>query len=306
MSASSRVGLVPNLLGLGLFWAISPVMTKHLATLGVSPLATISLSGFGVGIALYAVWRMRGPVRLADIKLWLFGIGCAVLLNLPFGVSLIIIGHVPVSTYSIITSTTPLFGYGLALSVGVERFHWIRALAIATGFIGAALLVIEPTAFSGGTIFSVLDPWLLGSLSLPFFYALYHLYASHFWPKGRDAVAVSVVESLASGFVFLPALLLVDAQSTLALPWPAWLALIAVTLMWVIERITFFNLVRHFGPVSTVQAVNLATVGAVALGALIYSEPVDGRLIISGILVLTAVWLNSRAEKHRALTVEAA
>ena len=86
---------------------------------------------------------------------------------------------------------------------------------------------------------------------------------------------------------------------------PAWLALGAVTLMWVIERITFFNLVRHFGPVSTVQAVNLATVGAVALGALIYSEPVDGRLIISGILVLTAVWLNSRAEKHRKSLVEA-
>jgi drug/metabolite transporter (DMT)-like permease len=244
-------------------------------------------------------------VPLADIKLWLFGIGCAVLLNMPFGISLIIIGHVPVSTYSIITSTTPLFGYGLALTIGMERFSWTRAAAIATGFIGAAILVIEPTALSGGTLFSVLDPWLLGSLSLPFFYALYHLFASHYWPKGRDAGAVSVVESLASGFVFLPALLLVDAQSTIELPLPAWLALGAVTLMWVIERITFFNLVRHFGPVSTVQAVNVATVGAVALGALIYSEPVDGRLIISGILVLTAVWLNSRAEKHRKSLVEA-
>jgi len=306
MSASSRVGLVPNLLGLGLFWAISPVMTKHLATLGVSPLATISLSGFGVGLALYAVWRMRGPVHLADLKLWLFGVGCAVLLNMPFGISLIIIGHVPVSTYSIITSTTPLFGYGLALTIGVERFSWIRAAAIATGFIGAAILVIEPTALSGGTLFSVLDPWLLGSLSLPFFYALYHLYASRFWPKGRDAGAVSVVESLASGFVFLPALLLFDAQSTFELPSPAWIALLAVTLMWVIERITFFNLVRHFGPVSTVQAVNLATVGAVALGAAIYHEPVDERLIISGILVLTAVWLNSRAEKHHKSSMAAA
>ena len=76
-----------------------------------------------------------------------------------------------------------------------------------------------------------------------------------------------------------------------------------ICVVWVIERIAFFNLIRHFGPVSTVQAVNLATVCSVAMGAVIYGEPIDARIILSGVLVLAALWLNARAEQNRARSI---
>ena len=299
MSQQSKVGLLPNLIGLGIFWGFSPIGTKWLASLGVIPFKTIAFSSLGVGFALLAVWRFLGPVNLRDTRLWLFGFGCAFMLNLPFGIGLAIIGHVPVSTYSIITSTTPLFGYVLALMTGVETFTKTRALAIVIGFIGAAILVVDPRDMADGTMSFAIDYYLAIACALPLFYALYHLYAARFWPKGRDTGAVSIVESLAAGIAFLPLVFFVEGTHTFEMSGMAWLAVAGVTMLWIIERMTFFNIIRFFGPVSTVQAVNLATVASVILGYYIYNEAIDERIFVSGILVLFSLWLNGRAERRR-------
>jgi hypothetical protein len=299
MSALSRIGLIPNLLGLGMFWGLSPIVTKYLAMMHVSPFMTITFSGFGVGIGLFIVWRSIGKVELASWRLWLFGTGCAILLNMPFGLSLMLIGHVPVATYSIITSTTPLFGYAIALTLGVERMSLSRALAILCGFGGSALLLVNPDAANSSELLPVIDIYTLACFALPLFYALYHVFASRFWPKGAETGAVSIAESISSGVIVLPFLILIDGSSAVDIPQSAFIALGAVTLLWVVERITFFNLVRNFGPVSTVQAVNLSTVSSVLLGHFLFGEPIDARLIVSGALVLTALWLNSKAERAR-------
>jgi len=306
VSALPRVGLIPNLLGLGLFWGLSPIATKFLAMNHVSPFMTITFSGFGVGVGLFLVWRAFGKVELASWPLWFFGAGCAILLNLPFGLSLILIGHIPVATYSIITSTTPLFGYAIAVVIGVERIGWARASAILCGFAGSALLLINPDTAKGGDFFLAVDIYTLACFALPLFYALYHIFASRFWPKGCETGAVSIAESIASGVLVLPFLLLTDRSESYDIPTSAMIALGTVTLLWVIERITFFNLVRNFGPVSTVQAVNLATMSSVVLGHYIFGEPIDARLIVSGALVLGALWLNAKAEKARSVSHAAA
>ena len=299
MNALSRVGLIPNLLGLGMFWGLSPIVTKYLAMMHVSPFMTITFSGFGVGIGLFIVWRAIGKVELASWRLWLFGAGCAVLLNLPFGLSLVLIGHVPVATYSIITSTTPLFGYAIALFLGVERMSLARAAAIICGFAGSALLLVNPDVSSGGDLIPEIDIYTLACFALPLCYALYHIFASRFWPKGVETGAVSIAESISSGVLVLPFLLFFEGGAAVEIPQMAFIALGAVTMLWVVERITFFNLVRNFGPVSTVQAVNLSTMSSVLLGHYLFGEPIDGRLIVSGALVLSALWLNSRAERTR-------
>ncbi|MBM3635515.1 MAG: DMT family transporter [Alphaproteobacteria bacterium] len=294
--SASRVGLIPNLLGLGLFWGLSPVMTKALAQVGVTPLQTITYSSLAVGVVLFVIWRAFGPVRLWDTHLWFFGLGCAIMLNLPFGLSLIIVAHVPVSTFSIVTSTTPLFGYLLALMVGMEKPNRMRILAIIAGFLGAAFLIIDAKMIARGI---VIDPWLAAAFGLPFFYAIYHLFAAKFWPKDRETSAVGIAESLAAGLAFLPLLLVSQGRESADITTNGLYLLAAVSVLWVIERIAFFNLVRHFGPVSTVQAVNLATVSTVIMGAMIYGEEIDARIIVSAALVIIALWLNAKAERQR-------
>ena len=293
----SKVGLIPNLLGLGLFWGLSPVMTKALAGFGVSPLQTITYSSLAVGVVLFSVWRAFGPVKLNDARLWLFGLGCAVMLNIPFGLSLTVVGHVPVSTFSIVTSTTPLFGYLLAVITGMEKPNRLRILAIIAGFLGAALLIIDADMIDHGL---AIDPWLAAAFGLPLFYALYHLFAARLWPKGRETSAVGIAESMAAGLAFLPLLLIIDGPTVATtISTPGLILLVGVSVLWVVERIAFFNLVRYFGPVSTVQAVNLATVSTVVMGAVIYGEPIDARIIVSAALVILALWLNAKAERGR-------
>ncbi len=294
--SASKVGLIPNLLGLGLFWGLSPVMTKALAGVGVAPLQTITYSSLAVGVALFGIWRAFGPVKLNDARLWLFGLGCAIMLNIPFGLSLAVVGHVPVSTFSIVTSTTPLFGYLLALMVGMEKPNRLRILAIIAGFLGAALLVIDADMIDHGIS---IDPWLAAAFGLPLFYALYHLFAAKFWPKDRETSAVGIAESIAAGLAFLPLLLISQGGDAGDVSPTGLLLLAGVSVLWVVERIAFFNLVRHFGPVSTVQAVNLATVSTVVMGAIIYGEQIDARIIVSAALVIIALWLNAKAERQR-------
>ena len=271
-------------------------MTKALAKVNVSPLQTITYSSLAVGLILFVIWRALGPVKLNDARLWLFGLGCAIMLNIPFGLSLTVVSHVPVSTFSIVTSTTPLFGYLLALIARMERPNSLRILAIIAGFLGAALLIIDAEMIDHGL---VIDPWLAAAFGLPFFYALYHLFAAKFWPKDRETSAVGIAESLAAGFAFLPLLLISQGEEAADLSTSGLYLLAAVSVLWVVERIAFFNLVRHFGPVSTVQAVNLATVSTVIMGAVIYGEAIDARIIISAGLVIIALWLNAKAERQK-------
>ena len=298
--SGSRVGVIPNLMALGIFWGLSPVMTKALSGFGVFPLQIIAWSSLFVGIALLGVWRAFGPVRLNDARLWLFGVGCAVTLNIPFFLSLSVVGHVPLSTYSIITATTPLFGYSLAVITRVERVTLTRLLAVLCGFLGAAILLIDPKGIGAGID---ADPWVLATFGLPLLYALYHLYTSRFWPKDRETGAVGVAENIAAGLLFLPLLFVINGSDAVRFSPLGFSVFAIICVVWVIERIAFFNLIRHFGPVSTVQAVNLATVCSVAMGAVIYGEPIDARIILSGVLVLAALWLNARAEQNRARSI---
>ena len=62
-----------------------------------------------------------------------------------------------------------------------------------------------------GTMNFAIDYYLAIACGLPLLYALYHLYAARFWPKGRDTGAVSIVESLAAGIAFLPMVFFVEA-----------------------------------------------------------------------------------------------
>ena len=174
----------------------------------------------------------------------------------------------------------------------------MRILAIIAGFLGAALLIIDAEMIDHGI---VIDPWLAAAFGLPFFYALYHLFAAKFWPKDRETSAVGIAESLAAGLAFLPLLLVSQGRDSADLTINGFYLLAAVSVLWVVERIAFFNLVRHFGPVSTVQAVNLATVSTVIMGAMIYGEEIDARIIVSAALVIIALWLNAKAERQRQL-----
>jgi len=294
MSELNGRGLVGNMLGLGLFWGLSPVITRGLTIVGVTPAQIIVFSGLIVGVCLWLLQYFTKRSSFANKRLWLYGLGCAVFLNVPFGLSLYVITKIPLATYSIIGSTTPFFGYAFALIFRLERANWRRVLALVCGFSGSGILLfpmadeVAPSQIS--TFIIVL------SFGMPLLFALYHIFASQFWPSGAGTRQVGVVESVCSGLLALPLLLIMMGSESFTMSALGTVGLVAISGLWVIERLTFFNLIRNFGPVSTVQAIYISTVSGVIFGYYFFDEPIDWRIAVSAGLVIIALWLNARAQ----------
>ncbi len=276
-------------LSLGLFWGISPTLYRHWGVLGVPVSHVIFLTGMGVGVALAVICQLRGIDWWGGKRLQLFGLGCAVLMNIPFGLGLVFARHVPPTELALIISTAPIVNYLVALVTGRENAAGRRLLAILLGFLSTAILVVTREGMLSGEV----SWWLIAAFSLPVLYSAYNWFAATWWPPRAHAMAAGVAESVWSGLVALPFLLL------LAPPWsaeqlgaPAYWTVLFACGMWILERIAFFTLIQEKGAVFTIQAVYLSTPAAVVI-ALSFYGGADVWLFVALAVLMGALYLNN-------------
>jgi drug/metabolite transporter (DMT)-like permease len=271
---------------LGSIWGLSPSLYKLFAADAVPPLHVLVYTGLGVGLAMGCLGRWRGHTR----GVWLYGLGCAALLNVPFSFSLYIVGKVPATEYALIVSTAPLFNYSVALATGGEAASRRRLLAVAAGFLSSAVLIVTRE----GTLSGQANWWTLSCFAVPVLYMGYNWFAAHYWPKGADIMSVGAAESVMSGLVALPFMLVFAPPMGAGVPPLAtyWIVA-AATIMWIFERVAFFTLIRDKGSLYTIQAVYVATPAAVLFGYLIFGTGVDLWLLVSLVILMLALWLNN-------------
>jgi drug/metabolite transporter (DMT)-like permease len=282
-------------LALGLFWGISPSLYRHWGVIGVPVSHVILLTGFLVGLALAAICQLRGIDWIGGKRLQLFGLGCALLMGVPFGMGLFFARHVPATELALIISTAPIVNYLVALATGRENAAPRRLAAILLGFVSTAILVITREGMLSGEV----SWWLIASFSLPVLYSAYNWFAANHWPPRVHAMAAGVAESFWCGILALPIVLL------FAPPWspdplpPAayWTVLLACGL-WTIERIVFFTLIQEKGAVFTVQAVYLSTPAAVVI-ALAFYGGADVWLFVALAVLMGALYLNNTGSAAR-------
>jgi drug/metabolite transporter (DMT)-like permease len=281
---------------LGLFWGVSPSVYKHLATIGMPVTHTIFWTGLGVGLIMLGVSLWRDGLRLPRRDVAVYGAACAFLMNIPFAINLFLAGHVPPTELAIIITLSPFCNYLLALFTGVESATPRRLIAIVFGFLSTLVLILSRE----GTLSGQISWWLVASLSIPLLYMAYNGYAAQFFPKNADTWSLGAMESLFSALWILPVLLVID--------WPGqpqhpslvqhWI-LLAVTMMWVVERVAYFILIRAKGAVYTVQATYVSTPVAVIISALLFGGVTDTWLWISLALLMVALWLNNTGAVKR-------
>jgi drug/metabolite transporter (DMT)-like permease len=275
---------------LGLFWGLSQSLYKQMAVLGMPPSHVIAYTGFGVGAGLMLAARLtKTPLQLTSKILW-FGFGCALLLNIPFVTGLYVIRHLPAAEMAIIVSTAPLFNYTIALLTGRENAVPRRLLAVVAGFVSSAVLILSRDGMLSGQI----SWWTIFAFSTPILYTAYNWFAAHYWPKNADVYSIGAAESFWSGLIAIPFMLYFEA------PWssetPALFAYWTVVLagiIWTIERIAFFTLIRDKGAVYTIQAVYISTPAAVLFGIFFYGGGSDLWLWVSLAILMVALWLNN-------------
>lgn len=275
---------------LGLFWGISPSVYKHLANVGMPLSHTIFITGMGVGCLMWALsawkkasWKMPAPILR-------YGATCAFLMNVPFAINLYLAAYVPPTELSIIITTSPFFSYLLALATGWEAASPRRLLAIVAGFFSTLVLILSREGMLQGHI----SWWLIASLLVPILYTFYNAYAGKAWPENADTTEVGAAESLFSGLFALPAVFifapLAAANSpALSVYW----IMIPLVIMWVVERVAYFTLIRDKGAIYTVQATYVSTPAAVVIAAVFFGGVQDVWLWVSLALLMVALYLNN-------------
>ena len=281
---------------LGLFWGLSPTFYRAMGESQVPVTHIIVLSGLGVGLALAAVAMIgRGRVNLSrDVQF--YGLGCAVLMNVPFALGLLYARHVPTTELALIMSLAPFFNYGVALATGRESAVPRRLLAIALGFLSTAILILS----RDGMISGKFSWWLVASFSSPILYTAYNWFAGRNWPRGADTLSVGAAESVWSSLIVVPLLFIfAPPWSTDLPPLFGYWAVLAATVMWIVERIAFFTLMQEKGSVYTVQAVYLATPAAVIFAMLFYGGAADRWIWVSLAILMAALYLNNSGTAAR-------
>jgi len=274
---------------LGCFWGLTPSFYKLMGEAGLPISHIIVYTGLIVGVALASVPVLKGRFAVSR-EVLRYGLGCAALLNIPFAMSLFFSRHVPPTEYALIVSTAPFWNYLLALLTGRETANRRRLLALMAGFLSSAVIIVS----GGGEVEGGLSLWLIGAFSVPIVYSAYNWFAGAYWPKNADIMVVGAAESVFSGLLGIPFMLVLDPPWSDAAPalFAYWTA-IAASILWIIERIAFFTLIRERGAVYTIQAIYVSTPAAVLWAILIFGKPANPWIWASLAILMLALWLNN-------------
>jgi drug/metabolite transporter (DMT)-like permease len=275
---------------LGMFWAVSPSVYKHLADVQMPVSHSVVMSGLAVGTIMLGIVVARSGFASIDKRVVAYGFGCALLMNIPFGLQLTMAGHVPATELSIVITLSPFFAFLVASVMNHERPTGRRLVAISLGFLSTLVLILSREGTLPGRI-----SWpLIFSLLIPLLYSFYNTFAARAWPKGADTIQAGAFESLWSGLIAVPFLLWFAPLSSTSTPalYDYW-ALGALTLMWVVERLVYFTLITEKGAVYTVQATYVSTPAAVIIAAVFFGGATDTWLWVSLALLMMALYLNN-------------
>ncbi|MDT7928530.1 DMT family transporter [Tepidimonas sp.] len=278
--------LVAEFVLLAALWGASFLFMRQ-AALAFGPVATAGLRVAIAGAVLLPVLVLSGHWRAfrAHAGRILF-VG---LLNagIPFGLFAYAVLSISTGLTAILNATVPLFGALVAwLWLGDRPGRW-RALGLALGFAGVALLSWNKAHFgTGGTGWAVLA--CLGATVL---YAIAASYTKKYL-MGIPPMAT------AAGSQF-------GATLGLLLPtvwtWPtqpagvdAWLAVGAAgVLCTALAYLLYFRLIEAAGPARTLTVTFLIPVFAVAYGALLLGETITPWMVGCGAVILIGVALSS-------------
>jgi drug/metabolite transporter (DMT)-like permease len=189
--------------------------------------------------------------------------------------------RIPAGTAILLLYAYPAIVAGLAYALGREQFGWRKALVLATGLMGVALVLGKPGegATSAGVAFA-----LGGAVVYAIYITIVERVMAGVHPLLSSATIVTgaavsfVVSSTATG-QFRPSV------GAAGWSWLVLLAFVSITVaVW-----TFLAAVDRIGPTRASIASTFEPVVAVALGALTLGERLGAWQLAGGALVIAAV-----------------
>jgi drug/metabolite transporter (DMT)-like permease len=236
-------------------------------------------------VTLLLVLRVLGQQVPRGGHVWaaFFGMG---LLNNVLPMLLIVWGQHGIASglASILNATTPLFTVLVAhLFTADEKLTVLKALGVAVGFAGAAVMIGPDTLYGLGTDVLAQLACLAGALS----YAFAGIFGRRFRRMGVPPLATAARQVTASAIMVLPIMLLVDKPWELPVPHIAtWGAILGVGLLsTALAYVLYFRILATAGATNLLLVTFLIPVSAILLGSVVLGELLAPRHFIGMALI---------------------
>lgn len=276
--------LAAEFLFLAALWGSSFLFMRQ-AALEFGPVATAGLRVAVAGAVLMPVLALSGhwgAFRAHAGRVLFVGL---INSGIPFGLFAYAVLSISTGLTAILNATVPLFGAVVAwLWLGDRPGRW-RAVGLALGFLGVALLSWNKASFTpGGTGWAVLA--CLGATVL---YAIAASYTKKYL-MGIPPMATAAGSQFGATLgLLLPTLWTWPAQPASG---GAWLAVgVAGVLCTALAYLLYFRLIEAAGPAKTLTVTFLIPVFAIGYGALLLGETITLWMVGCGIVILAGVAL---------------
>lgn len=275
---------------MGLLWGV-PYLFISMALESYSPAAIVAGRTL-LGALLLLPFALRSRALRPALRKWPWVLAFGVV---EIGGPFLLLGHaemtLPSGTTGLLVATVPLFAALIALTGGDRGvLKPTRAIGLVIGFVGVALVVAGPGLVTGDLIAAgeVLLVALLYAIA-PFIVAR----------KLGDVPALGTitVALFAMGLFYLP----FGIAGTREMPTlTATAAVVALGVVCTaIAFVVFFALIREVGPARAPLFTYVNPVVAVALGALVLSEPLTPGLLIGVPLIIAGCWFAATGGRLR-------
>jgi drug/metabolite transporter (DMT)-like permease len=269
----------------------SSFMFIRLAVLDFGPIPTAGMRVAVATLMLLPLLLRRGLGRVL-LQHWkhAFIVG---LLNsaVPFVCFSFALQSITTGLSSILNATVPLFGALVAWVWLKDRPGTSRALGLALGFAGVALLAWDKASFKPDAS-GLSSGWaVLACLLATLCYALAASYTKRFL-SGLPSLVTATGSQLGAALALaLPTLWCWPAKPPGA---SAWLAVLAVGLLCTgVAYVMYFRLIESVGPARALAVTFVIPVFAVLYGVLLLGESVTGWMLLCGAVIVCGTALSA-------------
>jgi len=291
------------LVAMGAGWGSTQPMTKIAVSTGYGHFGLIFWQQV-IGAAIMAgICMARGqqlPVNRDALRVYVIiaMIGTVLPNTLSFQAAV----HLPSGIMSLLLSAIPMYGFAIALGLGMDAFAWRRFAGLMLGLVGV-LIIILPAVDLGET---VPVGWALAYMVVGMFYAFEGNYVAKWGTAGLSPFQVMLGSSIVGLIIITP--LMLGTGQTIAPAWPMpapQLALIAASVVHVLVYATYVWMAGQAGAVFTVQVSYLVTGFGLLWARLILGETYAATLWIALAVIFAGMYLVQPSRKAQGAPTDA-
>lgn len=278
---------------MGTSWSLHIIFIKKLSDV-LSPIFLMFPTFLGMSISLILLQNRVSIITTCNIllnKKYLnfYLISAFLGYVLPVYLEFYIAEHVYSWLLTLIGTTNPIVTIFLSKIFNIEKINYRKSLVSIIGFLGALIMFIPSTQILPN---AQAIKWALLSFSIPFTYATYNLYIVKKWPLDINSPSVvATIETVFATVLTLPLFLMFISYDHLLILIDKIQHIAYLIIFTTIEVLSFFYLIKRAGAVFVSFSTFITLIAGFAFSNIIFSETINFWGLVSGVLVLTALYL---------------